>query len=1252
MSVLRLRASLLSRGAAGLGRALRPEGSSCPGSEKGASWTWGRRYSVNAPEQDRRRDAGQMELLEVLEARVRQLQTEYVSEVTVNRVEVAPLRTGDQKELQALGLVKDRAKGDANSVPSKVGKASGRWVEKLTQEKSVLHKRQQKLEVKLKNQTFCESLVKKRERAFLPRKLKENKEMPSIRKEKAVVRQETSHCSMRQESLEDKKRVLKVVQKNKTCVDNSDPSTLMPEVVRHSRKQLLILSCLECLLSQNHVTRANHILLSYFHRPGGQKVLTLPMYNCLLKAWAKQGSLHQISILFSMMNKSRLTPDLVSYASVLECMGRVNADIEIIKSCLNQMATDGLHLENLFHQVALHTQERMMVLYAIRKAEPGFSPPPAASNKIPVSPLLRDFYSKEQPVSYPKLPLSLLELQKRFQQQLKLESAMTITIDSVEKKPLTSQSHHARKLLKDLKSQWQEALMKTFRETKVHMSDLHHQANLYPYLCLLKDSDYVDLMMQALFNLPPHGDSLIHLVMDLAMKVYDKNLIQKKMKPFVLDELKRKYMNYLHLLAKDTQLDSCLPRERWKSLESEATICSDFFTQEKVWPEVVLVRLGTQLVEMLVQSIHMPSNLFSPQAEKKLIPVLYHVYSFLSVKQVGFIKPHPTFNQLVAEAAYTKLTFDSSLMPMLCPPKPWISPLFGAYVLHPTKLMRCLEGTVQHQELLESCPQGHLDSVLDALNLLGNCAWKVNQPVLDLIISIFNDKGSKKLDVPPPISEAPIPPSYQLSKDASSLEKVKLRREIVQCHKTAREMYSLRMDALYKLSIAHHLRDQIFWFPHNMDFRGRTYPCPPHFNHLGNDLTRAILLFAEGKPLGPSGLNWLKIHLINLTGLKKKESLQARLAYANEILEDILDSADNPLTGKKWWMEVDEPWQALACCMEIANAVRSPDPAAYISHFPVHQDGSCNGLQHYAALGRDVIGATSVNLMPCDIPQDVYSGVAQLVEEQRRKDAAKGHTIAQVLEGFIGRKLVKQTVMTVVYGVTHYGGRLQIEKRLKEMDDFPKDHVWEASMYLSRLVFSSLGEMFSATREIQDWLTKSAHLISKSGSTVQWVTPLGLPIIQPYHKTQKIVIPGNLQSLCLLSCSDVNQKPNTLKQTNAFPPNFIHSLDSTHMMLTALYCHRKGLTFVSVHDCFWTHASTVDIMNEVCREQFVNLHSQPILQELSRYLVQKYCSQPQSRDSSKGTSVNEKLMLKTLSHVPKTGNFDLQNVKKSTYFFS
>ena len=87
----------------------------------------------------------------------------------------------------------------------------------------------------------------------------------------------------------------------------------------------------------------------------------------------------------------------------------------------------------------------------------------------------------------------------------------------------------------------------------------------------------------------------------------------------------------------------------------------------------------------------------------------------------------------------------------------------------------------------------------------------------------------------------------------------------------------------------------MFWFSHNLDFRGRTYAIPPHFNHLGGDTSRAIIQFAKGKPLGPNGLNWIKIHLVNLTGLKKRSSNTERLQYADEKMADILDSADKPL---------------------------------------------------------------------------------------------------------------------------------------------------------------------------------------------------------------------------------------------------------------------------------------------------------------------------------------------------------------------
>lgn len=82
--------------------------------------------------------------------------------------------------------------------------------------------------------------------------------------------------------------------------------------------------------------------------------------------------------------------------------------------------------------------------------------------------------------------------------------------------------------------------------------------------------------------------------------------------------------------------------------------------------------------------------------------------------------------------------------------------------------------------------------------------------------------------------------------------------------------------------------------PHNVDFRGRAYPIPPHLNHIGNDLSRGLLKFADKKPLGERGLRWLKIHLANLYGFDKA-SFDERVQFVHEHLEDIYDSAENPL---------------------------------------------------------------------------------------------------------------------------------------------------------------------------------------------------------------------------------------------------------------------------------------------------------------------------------------------------------------------
>ena len=59
-----------------------------------------------------------------------------------------------------------------------------------------------------------------------------------------------------------------------------------------------------------------------------------------------------------------------------------------------------------------------------------------------------------------------------------------------------------------------------------------------------------------------------------------------------------------------------------------------------------------------------------------------------------------------------------------------------------------------------------------------------------------------------------------------------------------------------------------------------------------------------------------------------------------------------------------------------------------MSSLPIHQDGSCNGLQHYAALGRDEAGAIAVNVKPSVRPQDVYTGVLDIVLVKIEADMA------------------------------------------------------------------------------------------------------------------------------------------------------------------------------------------------------------------------------------------------------------------------
>ncbi|CAM9885833.1 unnamed protein product [Discosporangium mesarthrocarpum] len=104
------------------------------------------------------------------------------------------------------------------------------------------------------------------------------------------------------------------------------------------------------------------------------------------------------------------------------------------------------------------------------------------------------------------------------------------------------------------------------------------------------------------------------------------------------------------------------------------------------------------------------------------------------------------------------------------------------------------------------------------------------------------------------------------------------------------------------------------------------------------------------------------------------------------------------------------------------------------------------------------------------------------------------------------------------------------------------------------------------------------------------------------------------------------------RQRSAFPPNFVHSLDSTHMLLTAVEMEKRGIPFAAVHDSYWVHPGHVDEMSAALRQCFVDLYSQPILEDLHRSLCLRF------------PKVD-------FPPVPERGSLELKSVKDSKYFF-
>ncbi|XP_031478888.1 DNA-directed RNA polymerase 2B, chloroplastic/mitochondrial-like isoform X4 [Nymphaea colorata] len=356
------------------------------------------------------------------------------------------------------------------------------------------------------------------------------------------------------------------------------------------------------------------------------------------------------------------------------------------------------------------------------------------------------------------------------------------------------------------------------------------------------------------------------------------------------------------------------------------------------WGVEAHAKVGCRLIELLIETAYIqhPSD-ETVDGPPDIRPAFRHSLRNVSKDQqsisrrYGVIECDPLVRKgLDRTARHMVIPY----MPMLVPPLGWTGYDQGAHLFLPSHIMRT-HGSRQLREAIKRTPRQQLQYIFQALDTLGSTKWRINKRILAVVDRVWASGGNLAglIDC----EDVPLPEKPD-TEDEAVLRKWKWSKR--RTEKENNERHSQRCDIELKLAVAHKMKDEEgFYYPHNLDFRGRAYPMHPYLNHLGSDLCRGILEFAEGRPLGKSGLRWLKIHLANLfAGGIDKLSYDGRVAFVENHLDDIFDSAERPLEGSRWWLNAEDPFQCLAVCINLSEALRNPSPETTISHLPVHQD--------------------------------------------------------------------------------------------------------------------------------------------------------------------------------------------------------------------------------------------------------------------------------------------------------------------------
>lgn len=540
--------------------------------------------------------------------------------------------------------------------------------------------------------------------------------------------------------------------------------------------------------------------------------------------------------------------------------------------------------------------------------------------------------------------------------------------------------------------------------------------------------------------------------------------------------------------------------------------------------------------------------------------------------------------------------------PLVIPPVPWTSTVGGGFhfregldhpaIPRPLRPLTLVRRASKEQRAMLA--KADLTTVFAAVNAAQATAWRINPRVYATLARMMElgieAPGITKAD---PKEIPPRPPEADKDKDLH----IAWKNEARKAHQANAVMASKRIAEHRVFSTARRFSAYpAIYFAYNLDFRGRMYACSDDLSPQGNDLQRGLLEFAQGDPLDESGVRWLKVHLANCYGVDKV-GFDDRVKWAEESEAMILAVAADPLYCTEWHKaDKKKQWQFLAACFAWA------DYKAGIKEcrVPVMLDGSCSGIQHYAALLRDSSAGAAVNLVPSDKPGDLYEDVARHIMEilagSSERFAREWHSWG------IDRKITKRSVMVLPYGGTFLSNLDYVRDAVRERIEIEGKPSWltedndqDAYVFLAKVVWQAMHETVEGPIEGMNYVRKLVKSWAKSRphKKLHWTSPCGLPVVTEYlsRKLAKPIVGRVGEQTFSARHFETIDVTNWSRTETAAPPNFVHSLDASHLIFSMKRASELGIDKLGVvHDAFGTTPTKTAAFAQVLREEFAKLY--------------------------------------------------------------